>query len=70
MAFGARQLHDVGKSGWWQLLYFVLIIGWVPLIISLCQDSDIGHNEFGSSEKYPHANDDDDDFMLGEEEWS
>ena len=68
IAVGARRLHDVGKSGWWQLLYFVLIIGWIPLIIFLCQDSDIGDNEFGSSEKYPHANDDDDDFILGEEE--
>ena len=28
IAVGARRLHDVGKSGWWQLLYFVLIIGW------------------------------------------
>ena len=68
MTVSSRRLHDVGKSGWWQLLYFVLIIGWIPLIIFLCQDSDIGDNEFGSSEKYPHANDDDDDFMLGEEE--
>ena len=68
IAVGARRLHDVGKSGWWQLLYFALIIGWIPLIIFLCQDSDIGDNEFGGSEKYPHANDDDDDFMLGEEE--
>jgi len=25
-------------------------------------------DEFGSSEKYLHANDDDDDFMLGEED--
>ena len=40
IAIGARRLHDVGKSGWWQLLYFALIIGWIPLIIFLCQDSD------------------------------
>ena len=68
IAIGARRLHDVGKSGWWQLLYFALIIGWIPLIIFLCQDSDIGNNAFGGSEKYPHSNDDDDDFMLDEEE--
>ena len=34
-----------------------------------CSDSDIGNNQFGSSEKYPHENDEnDDDFGLGEEE--
>ena len=64
IAIGARRLHDVGKSGWWQLLYFALIIGWIPLIIFLCQDSHIGNNAFGGSEKYPHSNNDDDDFML------
>lgn len=31
-AVGARRLHDVNKSGWWQLLYFVPIIGWIVLI--------------------------------------
>lgn len=31
-AVGARRLHDVDKSGWWQLLYVVPIIGWIVLI--------------------------------------
>ena len=69
IAVGARRLHDVGKSGWWQLLSFIPVLGWIPLIIFLCTDSDIGNNQFGSSEKYPHENDEnDDDFGLGEEE--
>lgn len=35
LAVGARRLHDIGKSGWWQLLMlsgigiFVLIYFWV-----------------------------------------
>lgn len=35
LAVGARRLHDVGRSGWWQLLmftgigYFVLLYWWV-----------------------------------------
>ena len=31
LAVGARRLHDVGKSGWWQLL-MITIIGFIPLI--------------------------------------
>jgi len=31
-AVGARRLHDVNKSGWWQLLYLVPIVGWIVLI--------------------------------------
>ena len=35
LAVGARRLHDMGKSGWWQLLmitgigFFVLVYWWV-----------------------------------------
>jgi len=35
LAVGARRLHDIGRSGWWQLLmisgigFFVLIYWWV-----------------------------------------
>ena len=69
IAVCARRLHDVGKSGWWQLLNFIPILGWIPLIIFFCSDSTIGNNQFGSSEKYPHENDENDDgFGLGEEE--
>ena len=32
LAVGARRLHDINKSGWWQLLY-ITIVGIVLLII-------------------------------------
>jgi uncharacterized membrane protein YhaH (DUF805 family) len=33
IAVTARRLHDTDRSGWWQLLYFLPIIGWIVLII-------------------------------------
>ena len=39
VAAGCRRLHDIGKSGWWQLLWIVPIIGWILLIIWLATDT-------------------------------
>jgi len=33
LALGARRLHDVNRSGWWQLLAIIPIIGWIILIV-------------------------------------
>jgi uncharacterized membrane protein YhaH (DUF805 family) len=33
LAVAARRLHDTDRSGWWQLLYFFPVIGWILLII-------------------------------------
>ena len=68
IAVGIRRMHDINKSGWWLLLWIFPVIGWVWLIILHCRDSDIGDNIFGSSDKYPDANDSDVDFLLDEEE--
>ena len=68
VAVGARRLHDTGKSGWWLLLIVAFPFGLIALIVLLALDSNIGDNDYGPSEKYPHANDSDDDFMLGEED--
>jgi uncharacterized membrane protein YhaH (DUF805 family) len=39
IAAGARRLHDTDRSGWWQLLWFVPLVGWIVLIIFLAQES-------------------------------
>lgn len=38
-AIGARRLHDTSRSGWWQLLWLLPIIGWIVLIVFWAQDS-------------------------------
>jgi uncharacterized membrane protein YhaH (DUF805 family) len=39
LAVTARRLHDTNRSGWWQLLYFVPLIGVIVLLVFLIQDS-------------------------------
>jgi len=42
-----RRLHDIGKSGWWQLLYFIPLIGVIVVIVFLCQRSN-EESEYGN----------------------
>jgi len=35
LAYGARRLHDMGRSGWWQLLV-IIPLGAIVLIVMLC----------------------------------
>ena len=52
-ALGARRLHDIGKSGWWQLMW---LISWllIPMIILFwwaIRPSDAGTNKHGPDSK-------------------
>lgn len=47
LGVGARRLHDIGKSGWFQLLWFIPVIGWGILIYWACQPSG-AENEHGA----------------------
>jgi uncharacterized membrane protein YhaH (DUF805 family) len=38
VAVAARRLHDTDRSGWWQLLWFIPVIGWIVLIVFLVQE--------------------------------
>jgi len=50
VAIAARRLHDIGRSGWWQLIIFVPIIGLLVMIYFLVQDSQ-DDNEYGKNPK-------------------
>lgn len=45
-AYGARRLHDIGRSGWWQLIVLIPLIGIIVLIVFWAQPSQ-GDNRFG-----------------------
>lgn len=39
LAVTSRRLHDIGKSGWWQLVVLIPLIGWAVLIYWCVQGS-------------------------------
>ena len=49
LALGARRLHDTNRSGWFLLLWFIPLIGWIILIVWAVQES-IEPNRFSSVE--------------------
>lgn len=50
LAVNARRLHDTDRSGWWQLLLLIPVIGFIVLIVFWVQDSR-GDNAYGPSPK-------------------
>ena len=38
LAVGARRLHDTDRSGWFLLLWFIPVLGWIVLLIWFIQE--------------------------------
>ena len=51
LAVNIRRLHDIGKSGWWYLIYLIPIIGAIWLTVLMCLDSEPGENQWGENPK-------------------
>ena len=47
IALGARRLHDIGRTGWWQLLMLIPLVGWIVLVVWWAQKPDNGPNRYG-----------------------
>ena len=50
LSAAARRLHDTGRTGWWQLVAIIPIIGTIILIVLLALDSH-DDNNYGPNPK-------------------
>ena len=51
LAVTMRRLHDTDRSGWWCLIAFVPVVGWLAMVVFACLDSQPGANRFGPNPK-------------------
>jgi uncharacterized membrane protein YhaH (DUF805 family) len=51
LAVGARRLHDTGRSGWWQLIALIPIVGAIILIVFFATDGQPQPNQYGVNPK-------------------
>ncbi len=42
-----RRLHDLGRAGFYALLVFIPLVGWIIVLIWLCDEGDKTPNNFG-----------------------
>jgi len=47
IAIAIRRLHDLDRTGWWILLGFIPLIGWIILLIWYVTKGTDGPNRFG-----------------------
>lgn len=47
ISYAARRLHDIGRTGWWQLITVIPLIGLIVLIVFLAQKGNDEDNQYG-----------------------
>ena len=51
IAVNARRLHDTDRSGWWQLIALIPLLGAIILLVFLGQKGQPNSNRFGPTPK-------------------
>ena len=51
-ALTARRFYDINKSGWFQLIFIIPLIGFIAWLIWMCTDAVNNKNRFGKPVKY------------------
>ena len=55
LGLGARRLHDINMSGWWQLVGLIPLVGWAIMIYWAVQPGTPGPNDYGPAPTSPTA---------------
>ena len=53
----ARRLHDIGRSGWWQLIVWVPVVGVFVALYWYVQPSEPIENKWGAPQPLPVSTD-------------
>ena len=53
LALNSRRLHDIGKSGWLQLLFLIPLVGLILWIVWMASEGDLGVNKYGPDPRLP-----------------
>ena len=51
LAVAVRRLHDTDRSGWWILISFIPIVGWIIICFYMVGIGTTGTNRFGPGPK-------------------
>ena len=46
-----RRLHDIGRRGAYYFFVLIPLVGWILLLVWMCQDSQPGANQYGPNPK-------------------
>ena len=52
IAVTVRRLHDIDRSGWWDLINLVPVIGWLTILVFALQRGTSQGNRFGPMPQY------------------
>ena len=52
ISVGVRRLHDINKSGWFQLIFIIPLVGLIVWLMWTCADAVNAKNRFGKPIKY------------------
>jgi uncharacterized membrane protein YhaH (DUF805 family) len=47
LSVAVRRLHDINRSGWWQLINFFPFVGWIVFLYWMIKKGTPGPNRFG-----------------------
>ena len=51
IAVAVRRLHDTDRTGWWLLIAFLPLIGFIVLVVFFVLDGDAADNQHGANPK-------------------